>query len=51
MSKMFEVTIREQIRALKANIRWLEETDRYERIPNLEQRLEELKEQLEGFEI
>lgn len=48
---IFEAKIREEIRNIQANIRWLEETDRFDRIYDLEQRLEELKEQLRSFEI
>ena len=47
----FEMKIREEIRQIKANIRWLEETDRFERIGILEDRLEELRKELEGFTV
>lgn len=48
---MVEMTIREQIKKLEANIRWLEQTDRFDRVEILEPELENLKEQLKGFEV
>lgn len=46
-----ETKIREEIKKLEANIRWLEQTDRFDRIGVLEYRLEDLKEQLRSVKI
>ena len=43
--------IREQIQKLETNIRWLEQTDRFDRIDELEDKLHELREELESFEV
>ena len=43
--------IREQIKKLEANIHWLEQTDRFDRVDELEDKLHELREELESFEV
>lgn len=43
--------IREQIKKLEANIRWLEQTDRFDRVDELEDKLSSLRKELESFEV
>lgn len=50
-NNMKAMYIHEAIRKLEANIRWLEQTDRFERIDELEDKLHELREELESFEV
>lgn len=51
MSNIKALYIREQIKKLDANIRWLEQTDRFDRVDELEDKLHELREELESFEV
>ena len=46
-----KLNLRQKIAELEANIRWREQIDNFDGIEFLEERLHELKKELESFEI